>query len=700
MAEDNTVKRETQETAEQASGADVWAAMSHEIRTPLTGILGMLEVLMSTSLTDEQRRIISTAEQSSMALMRIVNDVLDLARLRATDVEFELQPTDVGELLEECADFLSKQAEDKRLLLTCRTDGAVPLVVCDPIRLRQVILNIAGNAIKYTDMGYVALSFDFVETSANRVNLKFCVDDSGIGVPEDLHAFLFQPFSQIKDMGVRGRGGVGLGLAICRILVEAMGGSIAIESKQERGTRFIIEIPFDRAPHAAGDIPALIESCAGLNIIVVDSGERVLQIARGYLEDAGAQVSLLSNLNDLSSLKIGYGGADLPSAIIIGPDSELSDVKAVASTLSKVGSTFQPHIVWLHSHVLGGPGANEGYDIRTVRAYPLRRSTLLSAVLGAPLVGQGADETLKVMRRMAAGGASLIREDKSFNRAPSILVAEDNPINQEVLSQQLAVLGLNCDVAANGDIALRMMEEKPYDILLCDCHMPGMDGFELTRILRKREEEAGGRIPIIAITANALPGEAAKCKAQGMDDFLTKPIEISTLSGVLEKWLDTEVGARTSDASHANTLSVSGSVYDDEEVEEGVSTHFQTNESGINLRNLQSLYGDDEARLMSVLSQWTRAISEATHELKGALSEAHREYAIEAVHRIKGSAGIAGASKLSEAAASLEKALRLHDEKMICAESARVQQMAEQAMNEVSEWVRARGEARTNQAAL
>ena len=521
------------------SGIDpsgVWAAMSHEIRTPLMGVVGMLEILSRTSLTDEQRRIIATANESSSALMHIVDDVLDFAKLESARAALSPAPTDLADLLEGCTETLANQADAKGLGITCEVDLNMPLVMCDAPRLRQVLLNIGVNAVKFTDAGQVELRVQAGAVTAQGTAIRFTIADSGIGIPAGFHAFLFQPFSQLAVNAGRGHGGVGLGLAICRSLVEAMDGTITVESMPGRGTRFIIDIIFPPAPGSAQTIPNL----NGLSVIAVDAGESSLAIAVRYLENAGAvvrRVDALSTLgaNSLQSVfPLATGEGSL--VVLIGPDAEAEDVQAATATLNP-GTAAKPPVLWLHPRAVGGAQILARRGVRAVRAHPLRRAELFAAVgAGQPAADHAGTP---VLTRHLDMKPFTDEEAAAAARAEGrvILVAEDNVVNQQVLRQQLAILGFDCDIAGNGNIALQALRERSYLLLLCDCHMPGVDGFELTRAIRasekasekKGEKNGARRLPIIAVTANAMPGEPERCRAAGMDDYLAKPIEISGL---------------------------------------------------------------------------------------------------------------------------------------------------------------------------
>lgn len=652
--------------------AGVWAAMSHEIRTPLMGVVGMLEILARTSLTDEQRRIIATAGESSSALMRIVDDVLDLAKLEST--RFGLAPvsTDLVDLLEGCAELLANHAENKALAVTCEIGFDVPLVVCDALRLRQVLLNLGINAVKFTDAGHVALGVQATSVTAETVTLRFTITDSGIGIPAELHAFLFQPFSQLAVASGRGLGGVGLGLAICRSLVEAMAGKITVESTPGRGTRFSIDVAFPRATEKRAAAPTLTD----VSVLAVDSGEPALQIALRYLEATGARVKRVGALGTLGGNSLAHHlGQRTPEndkvVVVIGPDAEAEDVQAATANLNGGSGRGRIPVLWLHPRAVGGANALARRGVRAIRAHPLRRGMLLAAVTAARPVDM--EEAPVLTRRLETAPFGLGDEEAvATARAEGrvVLVAEDNAVNQQVLRQQLAILGFDCDIAANGTAALQFLRERSYLLLLCDCHMPGMDGFELTRQIRGAEAATGQRLPIIAITANAMPGEADRCRAIGMDDYLAKPIEISGLRGMLERWLNEDwhklAPAETPRAATFKTVDAPRSVID--------------------LKNLKALFGNDVARLRPVLDQWHSVIADSAVLLKAALAEKRWVDAAGAVHRIKGSAGIAGAHGLSAAAAALEEALRKEDAALIAKESTQVLTSAAAALAEAKMW--------------
>ena len=641
----------------------LWAAMSHEIRTPLMGVVGMLEILARTSLTDEQRRIIATAEESSVSLMRIVDDVLDFAKLETSTVRLALAPTDLGTLLEGSAELLATAAATKGLILTVEADHGLPLLMCDGVRLRQVLLNLGNNAIKFTERGHVAFTARLWEQDASRTTVRFTVADTGIGIPADLHGFLFKPFSQLATTNARGFGGVGLGLSICRSLINAMGGAIEVESS-ERGTQFHVTVSFARAlQNAASTTPP----AEGIDVIAVDGGETALAIAMRYLTAAGARVTPVHSMNAIAGQLLPR--SETPTVVLVGPEAEADDIEAATSALARMSDGTPIPLIWLHPRAIAGAALTRR-GVRALSAHPMRRADLLAAIAGQGWQREEAPTLTRSARHTPALG---IDEAVASARAEGrvVLVAEDNVINQEVIRQQLAILGYDCDIAGTGSLAVRALLEKSYLLLLCDCHMPGMDGFELTRIIRSGERSGRARLPIVAITANALPGEAARCKAAGMDDYLAKPIEIRTLETVLSRWIAPSQRPQGSAAAVAAIEDVAKNVSDT---------------ATVDLRKIAAMYGNDNARLSPVLEQWSISIGDAVAALGLAIDAANWKDAIEFVHRIRGSAGIAGAHALSAASADLEDALNEKNPARVRELALRLRALAEAALGEVAAW--------------
>ena len=454
-------------------------------------------------------------------------------------------------------------------------------------------------------------------------------------------------------------GGVGLGLAICRTLVDAMGGQISVDSRPGEGTRFDVDVTFKIAPAAVARLPLFNDT----EIVTVDTGDATLGIALRYLEGAGAAVVRVDNLGAL--------GRHLPApqkktVMLLGPEAEAEDVEATAVALRRMGSERFSSIVWLHHGAAGSLPARSG--VWPVRTNPMRRGDLFSAVarLGGAREGDGFAVLTRHQARFVdpSDAVQAARADGLV-----ILVAEDNKVNQEVLRQQLAILGYDCDIAPTGHAALKLLGDRSYPLLLCDCHMPGMDGFELTRMIRSKESSGEARMPIIAVTANAVPGEATRCRAAGMDDYLAKPIEIGALQAKISRW----IGVVQPNAMWTGIAP---------------ATRIETPEPTLDLRSLSVVYGNDPVRLAPILEQWTVAMKDVLHDLEASVTAHAWDTALAAAHRIKGSAGVAGAARLSAAAAALEVTLHGRDAAAIERDCERVRALTMAGLKEAADWRR------------
>ena len=643
-----------------ADVARIWAVMSHEIRTPLMGVVGMLDVLNRTSLTDEQRRIIGTAEDSSGTLMRIIDDVLDFAKLESAQVNLDVAPADPVAIVESAAELLANIAGSKRIAITCEALDNPPFVLCDEIRIRQILLNIGTNAVKHTENGSVDLKVAVTGADADTVALRFSVIDTGQGIPLEMQGFLFEPFWQLagREASIGGMGGVGLGLAICRSLVDAMGGHISVESTPGLGTRFDVDVTFTRAPVAAAPPPRLED----MEIISLEADDATLAIALRYLGAAGASIVRVDNLGALGRYVL---APQKKAVILLGSETEVEDVEAMAAGLQRMGSERLSSVVWLHHGAAGSLPANSG--VWPVRTNPLHRADLFAAVTRTRGSREG-DGFAVVARHQAQFVDPIDAAHAARADGLVILVAEDNKVNQEVLRQQLAILGYDCDIASTGHAALKALAERSYPLLLCDCHMPGMDGFELTRLIRGREAAGAPHMPIVAVTANAVPGEANRCRAAGMDDYLAKPIEIGALRAKLNRW----IGPPKTQAVWAPTL-----------------PPMHGHDRVLDLRNLSLIYGEDPKRLAPMIEQWSSSMKEVLGDLEECVRSGAWEAALAATHRIKGSAGVAGAARLSAAAAALEVALQNGDVRAIAREGEQVRTLTLAGVNEAAEWRRA-----------
>ncbi|WP_341915532.1 ATP-binding protein, partial [Ferrovibrio terrae] len=521
--------RVAQEQAEAATKAksDFLATMSHEIRTPMNGVMSMAEMLELTRLDIDQQRMAKVIRDSAGALLTVINDILDFSKIEAGKLDIETIPFSLGDLVDGVGELLVTRADDKGLDLVIEIDPALAdRRLGDPTRLRQILLNLGGNAIKFTEHGHV-----YLRVSAQGDHLRFAVRDTGIGLSDEQRAKLFRPFVQADSSTARKFGGTGLGLSICHRLCEMMGGRIGVDSEPGRGSEFWCELPLpaEAGSSAPAPQPEIADGIAGTRVLLVGLPAVIAGTATRYLQAAGISVTQLAE--------------DLDAAATCARDSydiALIDARCAGNAIQETGQKLDPALpcVMLASRYLVSTlDAAHNRNFRATLTYPLHRGGLWRAVaLARGLV-------------LPEQSGEVLREDMAFEppdyevaaaERAMILVAEDNPTNQMVIRQMLARMGFACDIAKDGAAALRQyeLERGAYGLLLTDFHMPEMDGFALTAAIRADEAAHGRpRLPVIALTADALSGTEQKCLEAGMDAYLTKPIDSRALNRMLAQWL-------------------------------------------------------------------------------------------------------------------------------------------------------------------
>jgi two-component system sensor histidine kinase/response regulator len=637
------------EAASRAKSAFL-ATMSHEIRTPMNGVLGMTEMLLSTSLTETQRNFTKLVKRSGEHLLVIINDILDFSKIEAGKLSIEYINFNLWDLLDDINNIYTPQAQAKGIALDFDIANDIPIAICgDPNRLRQIMANLLGNAIKFTDRGQILAKVHVTGEDGPTVSLRFEVHDTGIGVSRDARSRIFEAFSQADNSTTRKYGGTGLGLAISRQLVELMGGKIGVENALTQGSIFWFTVSFDKRRVESDEPGMSLKAIEGLRVLVVDESEESRHVLEQQLaawqvtsQSARSAVDAVEKLNAAARSGKPYDVA------IIDMDLQRTSGLSLAAAIKGDPATAGTRLLLVSDNRLAADPvqrreAGVAYQlIKPARAGDLFECIMTRPRIKRPAIAVPAEPRATRPTPQEPAAPTAVKPP----RVRKVLLAEDNPVNVEVAKAMLDSLGLTVQIARNGEEALQASRADSYDVVLMDCQMPVMDGFAATAEIRRHEQQSGRArtLPIIAITANALQGDREACLAAGMDDYLSKPFTQQQLAAVIGRWIGMPIAASVHHEEEPPALPP--------DVREVIQRDVINRHALDNIRALNKDHGD--ALVQKVISAYVDDTPALLQTLRCAIARLDCGKLRKVAHSLKSSSANVGAESLAHMCKEME----------------------------------------------